>query len=60
MRQIGDMLVWLAMILVVAAVVYYTPQIANFVSATDTRPMHGRVVWHPVHHGEEPPTADTP
>ena len=32
MRQVGDMLVWLAVILVVAGVVYYTPRVANYVT----------------------------
>jgi hypothetical protein len=31
MRQVGDTLVWLAMIGVVAAVVYFTPRLANYV-----------------------------
>jgi len=36
MRQVGDTLVWLAMIGVVAAVVYFTPRLANYVgSASD-------------------------
>jgi hypothetical protein len=40
MRQIGDALVWLAMIGVVAAVVYFTPRLANYLgNATD----HARV-----------------
>jgi len=30
MRQVGDALVWLAMIAVVAAVVYFTPRLANY------------------------------
>ena len=36
MRQVGDTLVWLAMIGVVAAVVYFTPRLASYVgTATD-------------------------
>ena len=31
MRQVGDTLVWLAMITVVVAVVYFTPRLANYV-----------------------------
>jgi hypothetical protein len=34
MRQLSDTLVWLAVILVVAAVIYFTPRFANYV-ATD-------------------------
>ena len=30
MRQVGDALVWLAMIGVVAAVVYFTPRLASY------------------------------
>jgi hypothetical protein len=33
MRQVGDTLVWLAMIMVVVAVVYFTPRVARYVSA---------------------------
>ena len=32
MRQVGDTLVWLAMITVVGAVVYFTPRLANYVA----------------------------
>ena len=60
MRQIGDMLVWLAMILVVAAVVYYTPQVANYVSSRDSHPVQRSVAWYSRPHVEEPASADTP
>jgi len=46
MRQLGDMLVWLGLIVVVAAVVYFTPRIANYVAseqpdrARETRTSH--------------------
>jgi hypothetical protein len=33
MRQVGDTLVWLAMIAVVAAVIYFTPRVARYVRA---------------------------
>ena len=33
MRQIGDTLVWLAMITVIAAVVYFTPRLASYVTS---------------------------
>jgi len=32
MRQVGDMLVWFAVILVIAAVVYFTPRFAAYAS----------------------------
>jgi len=41
MRQVGDTLVWLAMIGVVAAVVYFTPRLASYVG---NAPDHGRTV----------------
>jgi hypothetical protein len=33
MRQVVDTLVWLAMIMVVAAVVYFTPRLASYVTS---------------------------
>ena len=33
MRQVGDTLVWLAMIGVIAAVVYFTPRLASYVGS---------------------------
>jgi hypothetical protein len=33
MRQLGDTLVWLAMIMVVGAVVYFAPRLASYVAA---------------------------
>ena len=60
MRQVGDMLVWLAMILIVAAVVYYTPQLASYVSAKDTRSVPRSVAWHGMHHLDQAPDADDP
>jgi hypothetical protein len=40
MRQFLDALVWLAMISVVAAVIYFTPRFANSSATTDYR--HGQ------------------
>ena len=36
MRQVGDTLVWLAMIGVVVAVVYFTPRLASFFGRSET------------------------
>jgi hypothetical protein len=36
MRHVGDTLAWLAMILVVTAVLYFTPRLANYVAAATT------------------------
>ena len=35
MRQVGDTLVWLAMIGLVAAVVYFTPRLASYVGSAE-------------------------
>jgi hypothetical protein len=40
MRHVGDTLVWLGLILVVAAVVYFTPRFADYVSSMGAE--HGR------------------
>jgi hypothetical protein len=34
MRQVVDTIVWLGMIVVVAAVIYFTPRLANYVAAS--------------------------
>jgi hypothetical protein len=47
MRQVGDTLVWLGLILVLAAVLYFTPRVASYVSTRDAQPERkGRVAWH--------------
>jgi len=55
MRQVGDTLVWLALVAVVAAVVYFTPRFASYFSSRDGDPLtarRGDVAWristHPV------------
>jgi hypothetical protein len=46
MRQVGDTLVWLGLIVVVAAVVYFTPRVARYVSTREAPPEgHRRVAW---------------
>lgn len=48
MRQFGDTLVWLALIAVVAAVLYLTPVVAQFVSSGEKETFHhghGGVAW---------------
>jgi len=35
MRQVGDTLVWLALIAVVVAVLYFTPHVASYVSSRE-------------------------
>jgi hypothetical protein len=39
-------LVWLGLILVVAAVVYFTPRLAEFVTAVQSNQERGRVARH--------------
>jgi len=46
MRQFGDTLVWLGLVLVLAAVVYFVPQFANFVAAVEAQQDRGKVAWH--------------
>ena len=47
MRQVGDTLVWLGLILVVAAVVYLTPRLMSYVARQEKQADEGsgRVVW---------------
>lgn len=45
MRQFGDTLVWLGLILVVVAVVYFTPRLASYVSRIERQAGSERVVW---------------
>jgi hypothetical protein len=35
MRQVGDTLAWFAMIMVITAVIYFTPRVARYVGAVD-------------------------
>ena len=46
MRQLGDTLVWLAVILMVAAVIYFTPRFADYVSAASLKAGSEKVSWH--------------
>jgi hypothetical protein len=43
MRQVGDTLVWLAMIGVVVAVVYFTPQLASYVGSLANDHARGKI-----------------
>jgi hypothetical protein len=61
MRQVGDTLVWLALIAVVAAVLYLTPLVASYVSsrekdASDHR--RGGVAWRVASETAEAPAED--
>ena len=48
MRQVGDTLVWLGLILVLAAVVYFTPRLADYVATVQSRQERGSVAWRAV------------
>jgi hypothetical protein len=43
MRQVGDTLVWLAMIGLVAAVVYFTPRLASYVGSVTNESAGGKI-----------------
>lgn len=60
MRQVGDMLVWLAVILVVAAVVYYTPRVASYVTSRESHQEPGRVAWRTAAHQILAPAGENP
>lgn len=48
MRQVGDTLVWLGLIAMVAAVLYFTPRVAHYVSSGAEESSFDRagVAWH--------------
>jgi hypothetical protein len=49
MRQIADTLVWLGVISLVAAVIYFTPRLASYVGAATASTENGsRVTWQQV------------
>jgi hypothetical protein len=45
MRQLGDLLIWVAMLAALVAVLYFTPQLAQFMS-DEQRPAAGRTSNH--------------
>lgn len=64
MRQVGDTLVWLSLIAVVAAVLYLAPRVANYVSSRENASDHPTlgVVWRLANDpaDTEKPLDDTP
>jgi hypothetical protein len=42
----GDTLVWLGVILVIAAVIYFTPRFADYVSKVEPEIGRGKMVWN--------------
>jgi hypothetical protein len=57
MRQLGDTLVWMAMIMVVGAVVYFTPRLANYVAAMGADDSGGCGTCHEIAYHENGPSA---
>jgi hypothetical protein len=60
MRQVGDTLVWLSLIAVVAAVLYFTPRFASYFSSRERDPFsdgRGGVAWR---FADEPEEATSP
>jgi hypothetical protein len=56
MRQFGDTLVWLSLIAVVAAVLYFTPRFASYFSSRERESLQagrGGVAWRAVEEPEE-------
>jgi hypothetical protein len=54
MRHVGDTLVWLGLMLMVAAVIYFTPQVADYVSSMAADRGHEAVTYRELalhHHG---------
>ncbi len=51
MRQIGDFLVWVALVLVLALVAYFTPKLAQYMSSETPRPhqhwSYRDLAWNP-------------
>lgn len=61
MRQVGDTLVWLALIAVVAAVLYITPRVASYVSSREKDALRdGRrgVAWRTIPDSADEPVED--
>jgi hypothetical protein len=56
MRQVGDTLVWLSLIAVVAAVLYFTPRFASYFRDRERDTLHVRqsgIAWRVVADSEE-------
>ncbi len=53
MRQLGDLLVWASLMAMLAAVVYLTPRVAQYVSAesrpAQPAPIHDIAMHMPIH-----------
>jgi hypothetical protein len=60
MRQVADTLVWLAMILVVVLVVYFTPRLANYVSSMATEASRDCITCREVAYHQDNTSVQTP
>jgi len=54
MRQVVDTLVWLAMVMVIAAVVYFTPRLANYVTSMSSEHIGSVHLTHEDASGQTP------
>jgi hypothetical protein len=55
MRQVVDTLVWLAMITVIAAVVYFTPRLASYVTSMASEHGHECLTCQGIAYQQEDP-----
>ena len=53
MRQVGDTLVWLAMIGVVVAVVYFTPRLASYLGSAGNDRAGGKMTFMDITYHQE-------
>jgi hypothetical protein len=60
MRQVGDSLIWLAMIAVFVAVIYFTPRVAHYVHAMDEGHERDCVTCRGLFHQQGAPVDRTP
>jgi hypothetical protein len=59
-RQIGDTLVWLGVILAVAAVIYFTPRFASYVKSKGPDRARGSSAWQEMVYRQDLATDDNP
>jgi hypothetical protein len=60
MRQVGDTLVWLAMIGLVAAVVYFTPRLANYVGSAGNEHANNKITANGIAYHQDHISAQAP
>jgi hypothetical protein len=60
MRQVGDTLVWLAMIGLVAAVVYFTPRLASYVGSAGNEHPGDKITSSEISYHQDHVSVQTP